>query len=109
MRLNRLVLCVAAAAVLGGASFAAADGVTFNTRTAKSGNWSDRATWEDGKAPKAGDIVQVRTGHRVIYDMNGDAALRMVHVAGTLSFSREKRTRMDVGLLKVQAGEVCAE
>ena len=108
-RLNRLALSTAAAVVLGLSSFAFADGVTFTTRTAKSGNWSDAATWENGKAPKVGDIVQVRTGHKVIYDVNSDVALRMVHVAGTLSFSREKSTRLDVGLLKVQAGEVCGE
>src|SRR5882724_9013754 len=107
-RLNRLSLS-AMALVLGLSSFAFADGVTFTTRTAKSGNWSDAATWENGKAPKAGDIVQVRTGHTVIYDVSSDVALRMVHVAGTLSFSREKTTRLDVGLLKVQAGEVCGE
>ncbi len=108
MHLNRLVLS-AAAALLGFASFASADGVTFNTRSAHSGNWSDPATWEGGKAPKAGDVVQVRTGHKVVYDVDSDVALRMVHVAGTLTFSREKSTRLDVGLLKVQAGEVCAE
>ena len=33
----------------------------------------------------------------------------MVHVAGTLTFSRDKSTRLDVGLLKIQPGEEASE
>src|SRR5438067_268835 len=58
---------------LGLALFVAADaraaGVDFNTRTAHSGSWSDPATWENGKPPQAGDRVQVRPGHDVVYDV----------------------------------------
>src|SRR3954470_22844928 len=90
-------------------SLARADGVTFDARTARSGNWSDPATWEGGRMPRAGDFVQVRPGHAVVYDVSSDAALRMVHVGGVLRFSRERSTRLDVGLLKVQPGEACAE
>ncbi|HEX8915789.1 MAG TPA: G8 domain-containing protein [Humisphaera sp.] len=89
-----------------------AGGVAFDTRTAKSGAWSDPATWENGKAPKAGDRVQVRPGHVVTYDITPDRctfALRMVHVGGTLTFSRQVSTKLDVGLLKVQPGDVCGE
>src|SRR4051794_11729217 len=86
-----------------------ADGVTFDARTVRSGNWSDPATWEGGRTPRAGDSVQVRPGHAVVYDVSSDAALRMVHVGGVLRFSRERSTRLDVGLLKIQRGEVCAE
>jgi hypothetical protein len=85
---------------------------TFNTRTAKSGNWSDPATWENGKAPKGGDSVQVRPGHDVVYDITPEKctfALRMVHVGGTLQFSQQVSTKLDVGLLKVQPGDVCSE
>ena len=88
---------------------ARADGVTFDARTARSGNWSDPATWENGRTPRAGDFVQVRPGHAVVYDVDAGPALRMVHVGGVLRFSREKNTRLDVGLLKVQPGEACAE
>ena len=71
-----------------------AAGVTFDARTAKSGNWSDPATWENNKPPAAGQRVQVRAGHVVTYDVTPDKctfALRMVHVAGTLSFSRGRK------------------
>src|SRR4051812_12688117 len=84
-------------------------GVTFDARTAKSGNWSDAATWENGRVPKSGDRVQVRPQDRVVYDVVSDQPLRMVHVGGTLTFSRQKNTRLDVGLLKVQPGEACSE
>jgi len=88
---------------------AVADPVVFQARTVQSGDWSDAATWQDARAPKAGDFVQVRAGHVVTYDVHSTDALRMVHVAGTLSFSREKSTLLDVGLLKIEPGETTTE
>jgi len=82
--------------------------VAFDAVSAKSGAWSDAATW-NGKPPAAGARVQVRAGDTVTYDVESDAALRMVHVAGTLTFSREKNTRMEVGLLRVTPGASCSE
>ena len=83
--------------------------VTFEARSVRSGNWSDRDTWQDGRLPQAGDHVQVRAGDSVVYDVVSDEPIRMVHVAGTLTFSREKSTRMCVGLIKVQAGSGTTE
>jgi hypothetical protein len=85
---------------------AAAEGLV---RSARSGAWSAAATWEGGKAPGAGARVQVRAGHTVTYDLKSDVALRSVHVAGTLTFARDRDTRLDVGLLKVQPGEDASE
>lgn len=85
---------------------AAADApVTFDARSARSGAWSAAETWEGGRAPGRGGFVQVRAGHAVTYDMNSDVPIRMIHVAGTLSFARDRDTRLDVGLIKVQRGE----
>jgi hypothetical protein len=84
------------------------DSVVFDTRSVQSGLWSHPATW-GGNPPAAGARVQVKAGHVVTYDIESDAALRMVHVAGTLTFSREKNTRMDVGLLRVTPGAACSE
>jgi hypothetical protein len=78
-------------------------------RSAKSGRWSEAATWQGSKVPPAGARVQVRTGHAVTYDLNSDQAIRAVHVAGTLSFARDKTTRLDVGLIKIQAGDKPSE
>jgi hypothetical protein len=78
-------------------------------RSAKSGPWSKAATWQGGKVPPAGSCVQVRAGHRVTYDLNSDRAIRTIHVAGILSFARDKTTRLDVGLIKIQAGDKATE
>lgn len=73
-------------------------------RSAKSGPWSAPATWEGGKVPAASARVHVQTGHTVTYDANSDQAIRTIHVAGTLTFARDKNTRLDVGLIRIQAG-----
>jgi len=87
----------------------AADPVVFNARSAGDGNWSDAKTWLDGRKPQAGDFVQVRAGHTVTYDVASQDAIRMLHVAGRLVFSREKSTLLDVGLIKIEPGESTTE
>src|SRR6516164_9272021 len=78
-------------------------------RSAKSGAWSDAATWEGGKVPFSASRVQIREGHRVVYDLSSDQVIRFVHVAGTLTFAPDRDTRLDVGLLKIQAGDNASE
>src|SRR5688572_13099030 len=84
-------------------------GVDFAVRSARSGNWSDAKTWQEGRLPKAGERVQIREGHRVVYDSSSDQAIRMIHVAGTLAFATDKNTRLDVGLLRISAGDTADE
>lgn len=74
-------------------------------KSARSGDWSEAATWEGGKVPGAGARVLIRSGHRVVYDVVSDEAVRGIHIAGTLHFSTAKDTRLDVGLIKIEAGE----
>jgi hypothetical protein len=78
-------------------------------RSSRSGPWSAGATWEGGVAPGPGARVQVRGGHTVTYDLNSDVTIRSIHVAGTLEFARDRDTRLDVGLIKVQPGEDASE
>src|SRR5262245_49748506 len=78
-------------------------------RTARSGPWSSRRTWDGGKVPGDGARVQIRAGHLVTYDVASPAVIRSIHVAGTLSFARDRDTRLDVGLLKIEAGESTSE
>src|SRR6186713_1167696 len=87
----------------------AASLVQFDVRSARSGKWSNASTWADQRVPRSGDNVQIRPGHVVIYDANSDEAVRVLHVAGTLTFVRNQSTRLNVGLLKVQPGEECSE
>ena len=78
-------------------------------RSAAGGRWSARETWEGGKVPGAGSRVQVRAGHVVTYDVKTTEPIRSIHVAGTLRFDPERDTRLDVGLIKIQAGDDASE
>jgi G8 domain len=78
-------------------------------RTAKSGPWSAAATWEAGRIPATGDRVQIRPGHDVVYDISAPDVIRMIHVAGKLSFARDRNTLLNVGLILVQPGESATE
>jgi hypothetical protein len=109
MRFWSILVLAAGAAVLGGAVRAQGAAVQFTVRSARSGAWSDAQTWVEKRVPRAGDCVQVHAGHRVVYDARTEQPLRVVHVAGILAFSREKSTRLDVGLLKIQAGDTITE
>lgn len=87
----------------------AAPAVAETVRSAGDGPWSATVTWEGGRVPGAGDVVLVRPGHRVVYDVQSEAALRAVHVGGALSFSREADTLLCAGLVRIAAGEDCKE
>jgi hypothetical protein len=78
-------------------------------RSARSGPWSEPQTWEGGQVPGAGAKVQVRAGHTVTYDLASDRAIRSIHVAGTLRFDPGRDTRLEVGLIKIQAGDDASE
>ncbi|MFM9964174.1 MAG: G8 domain-containing protein [Planctomycetaceae bacterium] len=72
-------------------------------RSARSGSWSDSATWEGNQVPAAGARVHVRPGHVVVYDVKSETTIRAVCVAGTLTFAADRDTQLNVGVLKVEA------
>jgi hypothetical protein len=115
LALSRVLLVGFIAAMLGGSSYQPVIGQTKEKdapkwiRSAQSGPWSASATWEGGRVPPASSRVQVRTGHTVTYDLNSHQAIRAIHVAGTLTFAKDKTTRLDVGLIKIQAGDEASE
>ena len=78
-------------------------------RSARSGPWSAGDTWEGNKVPGAGARVLIRAGHRIVYDVKSDASIRGINVAGTLTFAPDRDTRLDVGLIKIQAGDEYSE
>ncbi len=78
-------------------------------RTAGNGPWSKAATWEGGKVPAAGANVLIRPGHRITYDVSSDEAIRSLHIGGTLSFDPTRDTKLVVGLLKIQPGEMVSD
>lgn len=74
-------------------------------RSARSGLWSSPDTWMELRVPGAGDLVEISSGHEVTYDVETNRPVRMVHILGTLSFARDRNTRLDVGLIKVGGDE----
>lgn len=46
-----------------------------------------------------------RSGHHVIYDADSKEVIRLVQVAGTLEFAKDRSTRLEVGLLTVVPSE----
>lgn len=78
-------------------------------RTAQSGAWSAAATWEGGKVPGAGAQVQIQEGHAVTYDLASDQVIRSIHIAGSLTFARDRNTKLCVGLIKIQPGTDASE
>ncbi len=87
----------------------AADSLPPVIRSAGSGLWSAGATWEGGKVPAAGARVLIRSGHRIVYDVNSAETIRGINIAGTLRFAPDKETRLDVGLIKIEDSEAYSE
>ncbi|HUG17797.1 MAG TPA: G8 domain-containing protein, partial [Planctomycetaceae bacterium] len=83
--------------------------VEFNIRSAHSGSWSDPKIWEPSRVPKEGDRVLLSRDTVVEYDAKNEAVIRLVQVVGTLRFSRDRDTELNVGVLKVQSSDVCSE
>jgi len=73
------------------------------------GNWSEPLTWDARRIPASGDIVLVRSQHKVRYDVESESVIRSIHVSGCLTFATDKNTRLDVGLLRVEAGDTVVE
>ncbi len=74
-------------------------------RSVQSGPWSSAATWSGGSVPADGARVHIAPGTKVIYDIQSKATIRAVYVAGTLTFSPGTDTQLNVGVLKVEAGD----
>ncbi len=107
--LRRISFSVLTIAVFGAALPTGAADEAPLIRSAHSGSWSAPETWEGGKIPGAGARVQVRQGHVVVYDRVSTEAVRAVYIAGVLTFAPDKDTRLDVGLIRIQAGDDASE
>ena len=81
----------------------------FAIRSVASGNWSEAKTWQPPRVPRSGDRVLISRGTRVVYDAKKADVIRLVQVMGILSFSRDCDTELNVGILKVQNSDKCAE
>lgn len=70
--------------------------------SARSGAWSDPATWSTGGIPAADDRVVIGANHDVAYDAVSDAPLDCLEVRGALEFAAAADTRMRVVTLTVR-------
>jgi hypothetical protein len=89
--------------------FGDAPPVDFSVTSIKNGDWSNAATWSPQRVPKAGDRVLIAPGTKVRFDARTTPTIRLIQVAGTMDFARDRSTELNVGLLKVQAGTHCTE
>jgi hypothetical protein len=72
--------------------------------SARSGAWSDPATWSTGQVPAASARVAVAAGHDVVYDVVSDAKLSCIEVRGHLAFATDRSTRLRVTTVMVLEG-----
>jgi hypothetical protein len=90
-------------------SFQAAASTPRLVRSAQSGPWSAPTTWEGGKVPSAGVQVLVKKGHTVSYDVQAKELIRSLHISGMLTFEPDRDTLLEVGLIKIQHGDIVDE
>lgn len=74
-------------------------------QSARSGDWSKPETWQGNQVPAAGVKVRIQPEHVVRYDVDSPEGhvIRSLHIAGTLSFATDKSTRLNVGLIRIEA------
>lgn len=78
-------------------------------RSVRDGLWSAAETWDADRAPAAGDRVVICAGHDVIYDVASDAVIRGICISGTLRFPSDRDTLLNVGLIRIEAGDAYSE
>ncbi|HLX60837.1 MAG TPA: G8 domain-containing protein [Planctomycetota bacterium] len=81
----------------------------FSIRSIADGAWSDAATWEPHRVPRDGEHVLIARKTRVVFDAENSAVIRYLQVAGTLTFSREKSSTLNVGIVTIQSTDAYAE
>ena len=74
-----------------------------DVKTIQSGNWSSPQVWNNGQIPVASDNVLIDSGHVVLYDMDSNDAIRLIHIRGKLEFSRTVNTNLVVGMIVISA------
>lgn len=75
----------------------------------QSGPWSASETWESGRIPERGEQVVIRSGHVVKYDLESNTVYRLVQIAGTLEFAKDRSTLLNAGLVSLLDSEIPTE
>lgn len=77
---------------------------TATVQSVRSGRWSDPSMWSAAHVPGAGESVLIATGHSVVYEVFSDVEVGRLQILGSLSFARDRYTRLDVGNVIVDRG-----
>ena len=78
----------------------AAEPLRFDLKSVRNGACSEASTWQPARVPQEGDRVLVSRQTRILYDADNSARIRLLQVAGALSFARDRNTSLNVGVLK---------
>ena len=100
MKMLRLLLTVLVALAFGVLS-----AESFTLESKADGAWSDAGTWQPERQPKAGDKVRIRSGHTVVFNSKSSHLIPLLHVEGSLVFTRDRDTELNVAVLKVGGGK----
>jgi len=68
---------------------------------ARSGDWSNPATWSAGRVPSAGDRVNIPAGVTIAYGEVSSARINALEISGRLIFASTSNTRLTVGTVTV--------
>ena len=85
------------------------EAVQFSVKSGADGDWTNPKIWQPQRLPKTGDRVLISSRTSVRFDAKTTPVIRLIQVAGTLRFARDRSTELNVCLLKVQAGNHCTE
>lgn len=100
MKMLRLLLTVLVALPFGVLSAG-----SFTLESKGDGAWSDAATWQPERQPKAGDKVHIRSGHAVVFDSKSSDLIPFLHIEGSLVFACDRDTELNVAVMKVGGGK----
>jgi hypothetical protein len=81
----------------------------FSIQSIASGKWSNPKSWSPARVPTTGDRVLIRRGTEIEYDQQGEEVIRLIQVVGTLRFSTDRDTELNVGILSIAHQEECDE
>jgi hypothetical protein len=60
--------------------------------------------WTANRLPGRGESALISAGHQITYDVQSDVEVGRLQIQGTLSFARDRSTRLDVGNVIVDRG-----
>ncbi|MEO6389377.1 MAG: G8 domain-containing protein [Croceibacterium sp.] len=76
-----------------------------SSAAARASNWSDPASWPDGKVPQAGDAVTIARGKNIVLDVN-PPMLRSLTINGKLSFAGDRDFDLRTEWIYLAGGEL---